>query len=357
MKILTFGLDQTILNPDSKLAERARFYGSLLDRYIVLVPYKENKKIELSDKVTAYGVKSSNKILGLWSLYKLGKKLLKQESFDIISAQDQYFVGAVAYKLARKFKLGLEIQIHGFEKFYGLRKIIAKKILPQADSIRVVSQRLKKQLVKDFGVKEEKITVVPIFVDTSHGLSKVERVDNKFIFMSVGRLVEVKNFLLQFLAIKELSKDFPQVKLFVLGTGPMETELKQVVKVMGLNSIVEFKGWVDGINEYYQNADAFVLSSNSEGWGMVVISASSFALPIIMTDVGCAGEVIKNRESGLVVPVGGKKASVEAMRSIIRDEKLRDSLGKAAKQAVSKLPNQEQTLGLYKQSWQKALTK
>ena len=47
MKILSFGLDQTILDLDSKLAKRARLYGGLLDEYVVLVPYKENKKVEL----------------------------------------------------------------------------------------------------------------------------------------------------------------------------------------------------------------------------------------------------------------------------------------------------------------------
>ncbi|PLX25325.1 hypothetical protein C0580_02760 [Candidatus Parcubacteria bacterium] len=63
MKILSLGLDKTILDKDSKLAHRAKAYGELVDKYVVLVPYQENKKVELSEKVLAYGVKSTNKIL------------------------------------------------------------------------------------------------------------------------------------------------------------------------------------------------------------------------------------------------------------------------------------------------------
>ncbi|PLX25326.1 hypothetical protein C0580_02765 [Candidatus Parcubacteria bacterium] len=288
-------------------------------------------------------------------MYSFGKKLLKQESFDLVSSQDQYFVGFVACHLARKFKLGLEIQIHGFEKFYGLRKKISQRILPKADSVRVVSERLKDKLIKDFKVKESKITVVPIFVDTSHGLRKKDRGDKNFIFLSIGRLVEVKNFSLQLQAMKKVVQKFPQARLFILGKGPLEEQLKQEVKDLALEDFVEFKGWVDDINSYYQDADAFVLSSDSEGWGMVVVQAASFGLPIVMTDVGCAGEVIKDKESGLVVPVGDSKALTASMLKIIKDKDLRERLVQGAKEVLDDLPDKDKTFYLYKQSWQKAI--
>lgn len=355
MKILSLGLDNTILDKNSKLAQRARAYGDLVEKYVVIVPHKENTKVELSEKVTAYGVKSSNKILALWSMFSLGNRLLKQGSFDLISSQDQYFVGFVACNLARKFKIGLEIQIHGFEKFYGLRKKIAQRILPRANAVRVVSERLKNKLVNDFKVDDNKITVVPIFVDVNHGLSRQSRGDDKFVFLTIGRLVEVKNFSLQIQAMSQVVKEFPQARLLILGKGPLEDQLKQEVKDLGLSDFVQFKGWVDDINSYYQKADAFVLSSDAEGWGMVVVQAASFALPIVMTDVGCAGEVIKDNESGLVVPVGDGGALANAMSKIIKDKDLRDRLGKGAKDTLYDLPDKNKTFYLYKQSWQKAI--
>ena len=131
MKILGLGLDQTILDKNSALAQRAREYSDLVEKYVVIVPAQSNQKVVLSDKVMVYGVKASNKIFTLLAICKLGRKILKGDKFDVITAQDQYFLAWVAYRLARQFKNGLEIQVHGFEKFYGLRKIIAKFVLPQ----------------------------------------------------------------------------------------------------------------------------------------------------------------------------------------------------------------------------------
>ena len=73
-----------------------------------------------------------------------------------------------------------------------------------------------------------------------------------------------------------------------------------------------------------------------------------------MTDVGCAGEVIKNSESGIVIPGGGRKELAEAMRRIIEDKDLRQKLGNNAKKAVENLPSKEETLKLYLESWKKA---
>ncbi|MBT6691311.1 glycosyltransferase family 4 protein [Candidatus Parcubacteria bacterium] len=355
MKILGLGLDQTILDKNSALAQRAREYSDLVEKYVVIVPAQSNQKVVLSDKVMVYGVKASNKIFTLLAICKLGRKILKGDKFDVITAQDQYFLAWVAYRLARQFKNGLEIQVHGFEKFYGLRKIIAKFVLPRANVVRVVSQRLKKQLIKDFSVKENNIVVVPIYVDTSHNLSKIDRQDDKFIFMTASRLVPVKNIGMQIDAMNKLSKEHDNVELQIFGQGPVEGELRAKVKLLKLEDKVIFKGWVDNLEKYYQQADVFVLSSNAEGWGMVIVKAASIGLPIIMTDVGCAGEVIKDQESGLVVPVGDTEVLYQAMKNIITDNDLRNKITEGGRQAVQQLLNKDQTLDLYKQSWKQTI--
>lgn len=354
MKILSLGLDSTILDKDSKLAERARFYAEHLEKYVVITPAKEDSEIKLSDNARAYGVAAGNKIKILKAFFSLAKKILSNEKFDIISVQDQYFVGLVAYILAKKFKLGLEIQVHGFEKFYGIRKIIAKYILPKADAIRVVSQRLREKMINEFGVEPERIVVVPIFVKTDHGLVRSDRGDGKFVFLSVGRLVPVKNFPLQIEAMKEIKEKFPQARLMILGSGPMEKDLKQLARELALDDVIEFKGWIADLYPYYQQADALLLTSYAEGWPLVIVEAASFALPIIMTDMGSAGDFIKDRENGLVIAINDKGALVKAMEALITDQALRQDLSRAALSAALSLPDREEILSLYQQSWQKA---
>ena len=74
-----------------------------------------------------------------------------------------------------------------------------------------------------------------------------------------------------------------------------------------------------------------------------------------MTDVGLAGEVIKNNESGLVIPVGDQGELEKAMVRLMEDEGLRKKLGEGARGAVNKLPSKQEILELYKQSWHKAI--
>src|SRR5680860_323397 len=131
MKILSLGLDNSILDKNSRLAERVVEYGKIVEKYDVIVPSERSETVILSDKVKAYGASQSNKILKFFKISKIARKILKEDAHNLITVQDQYFLALLGYRLARKFKIGLEIQVHGFEKYYGLRKIIAKYVIPK----------------------------------------------------------------------------------------------------------------------------------------------------------------------------------------------------------------------------------
>jgi len=110
--------------------------------------------------------------------------------------------------------------------------------------------------------------------------------------LTVSRLVPVKNIFLQLESLAEIIKDHSQVVLTIVGDGPERERLQQLAKDLGIGDKVKFVGLVDNPDSFYASADAFLLTSNKEGWGLVVIEAGSFGLPVIMTDVGCAGEVV-----------------------------------------------------------------
>ena len=365
MKILNLSLDKSILDKNSKTAKRVVEYGDLANRYIVVVPDKDFKEIRLSEKVFVYGTGGGNKIFQLINVYKTAKKLLRQEEFDLITVQDQYYLALIGRILAKKFKIGLELQIHGFEKYSGLRKIIADFVIPRASAVRCVSQRLKKQLINEFGVKEEKITIAPIYNESikfiKSKVHKVDNEDNKFIFLTVGRLVAVKNIGLQIRAMAKLVEsekskvESKKIELWIVGDGPEKSNLKSKISKLKLENNVKLLGWQNNPEEFYSQADAFLLTSDYEGWGMAVVEAANYGLPIIMTNVGCAGELIENEKSGLVVPVNNQIKLEEAMIRIINNDSLRKKLAEGAFSAIKKLPSKEETLALYKQSWEKAM--
>ena len=373
MMILNFSLDNKILDKNSSFAKRAIEYGNLVKKYIVIAPGRKNEKIELSEKVIAYGSGGNNKLMQFFKIYKSAKKLLRDEKFNVITVQDQYYLALIGLCLSKKFRIGLEIQVHGFEKYNGLRKLIAKYVLPQANVVRCVSQRLKKQLINEFVVQEEKIIVVPIYSQLSivnyppatqasllalrAGELRINKNKDQFVFLTAGRFVLVKNIKMQIEAMKEVAKKYPNAELWIVGDGPEKKNYELQAANYKLQKNIKLLGWQGDLNKYYNMADVFVLSSDSEGWGMAVIEAASFGLPIIMTDVGCAREVIKDNESGIIIPVGDRQKLIEAMLKIIEDENLRKKLGENAKLAVSQLLGKEQILDLYKKSWGIALAR
>jgi len=230
--------------------------------------------------------------------------------------------------------------------------------LKNADSIRVVSQRLRRKLIDEFKINADKITVVPIYVErTTHNIQRITRNDDKFIILTVGRLVLVKNIEMQIEAMAKVINKNLNVELWIVGDGPERKKIEVRSKELELENSIKFLGWQDNLEKYYNQVDCFLLTSNAEGWGMAVVEAASYELPIIMTDVGLASEVIKNGESGIVIPIGNQKALENAMIKIIEDEDLRKKLGENAKEVVKKLPTKEETLELMKKSWEKAMKK
>ena len=367
MRILNLSLDSFILNKKSISAKRILDYGELVEKYFVIVPCKINKYLDLSGKVKTYGSGGNNRVMQLFNIYKKSKQIIKQEKCDIITTQDPFEVGLIGLLLARKFKIGLNVQEHGdfFSQKYWrqenflhfIRFFIGKFVIKKADSIRCVSLKIKKYLVDILKIKEEKIVTVPVYTeDVNIKIPQKEKKD-RFIFLNLGRFVRQKNLPLLLDAFAVVVKRYPKVKLLLIGRGSEKKNLKNICYKLKIQSQVEFLDWVDNIYDYYLKADAYVLSSNYEGWGRVIIEATKIGLPIVMTDVGCAGEAVINKESALISPVDNIDKLAQNMMLIIEDNELRNRISKNVFNTSSKLPNKQETFELYKKSWEIAIKK
>lgn len=355
MKVFNFSLDQSLFNPESIAARRLADYGQVADRYTLLVPNRHDLRHELGPGVEVIGVGGWSKEIVWWRIWAKAEKILSHNQFDLISVQDTYFLALIAWRVAKKHKLPLEIQVHGFERFSGIRKMLAKWLLPRADMVRVVSQRLKKTLIEDFMVAPEKIYIIPVYSEFKcvEESEKIARTNDEFIFLTVARLVEVKRIEMQLDALAELKQKHPQARLWIVGDGPERRHLERLTAILNLQDEVKFWGRHDNLSDFYRSADAFVLSSDSEGWGVTIIEAGTCGLPVVMTDVGCAGEIVINNESGLVVPVGDQAALIGAMRLLLEDENLRTRLASGLKDVVAKLPTKSEMMELTRQRWEK----
>ncbi len=281
---------------------------------------------------------------------------------DVVTAQDPFESGIIAFFVARIFGAKLHLQIHtdfmspyfARESFLNrVRVHIAKFLLPHADAIRVVSERIKRSIDKIVRTGTS-VAVLPIFVDTptpntTHDLKKNYPQFEKHILMA-SRLSPEKNISLAINSMKEILEKYPKAGLIVVGSGVEEERLKKLVEEFGLAKNVVFEGWQNDLTSYYKTADLFLLTSNYEGYGMAVVEALSAGCPVVMTDVGCAGDVVQDGKNGLVVPVDDGKALVGAVCKVLS--------GKAHSIVENpKLPTKEEYLSSYRASWEDALAK
>jgi glycosyltransferase involved in cell wall biosynthesis len=366
MRVFSLSLDVQILDAESVVASRVRAYGEAVDLYTVVVPTNKTESIALSEKVHVYGVAGFAKFGVFYNLFLRTHALLKVGKYDVITSQDAYFLGLVGVLLSRMHHSGLEIQAHGIEKDTIVRRTLARFVYSKADVVRTVSERLKKILVERYGVRPEKIVVIPVFVDvsslrlsakTAEVEEKIAQFKNqygtKFNILSVGRLVPVKNILLQLQALLELKKRYPQVHLHVVGEGAERASLEAFVGQNLLQECVTFHGHLSGsdLGALYLSSDMFLHTAESEGYGMVFIEALHAGLPIVTTDVGCVGEIIHHEENALVVQVGDAESVVLALTRLIEEEEVRDGLASASKETVTHLKSFDEVVLLYTKTW------
>jgi len=334
--------------------------------------------VTLSDRVTVYGSGGRWKPFRIVCIYRQVKALIEGGTCDVISTQDPYYIGLVGYFLARWFHAGFEAQVHGLYALSWMRILLARFVLARAGSLRVASARLQRTLrAYPFGIDRDAHThVIPTYVDVStlgfdpETLSATARTArekeratfkdtyaDRFNFLTVSRLIPVKHISLQLAALDTLRHESPEVMLHVVGDGPARAALDAEVTRRGLQEHVVFHGTKrhEALGAFFCGADCFVLTSDTEGWGMAAIEAALAGLPVIMTDVGCAGEVIRDGEEGIVISVGDTEALIASMRRIVHDPALRAQLADNARTVHTRLDSFETIARRCVHSWTHAL--
>ena len=124
---------------------------------------------------------------------------------------------------------------------------------------------------------------------------------NEFNILSVTRLSkgeESKGIDTMIKTIPLLIVQIPNMKYSVIGKGEDTIRLKQIAKELDVEKYIDFLGFVDDINAYYQHCDLFSLPSKKEGFGIVYLEAMQYKKPVIGVNFGGPTDVIKHNETG-----------------------------------------------------------
>lgn len=204
----------------------------------------------------------------------------------------------------------------------GLVPLLEKLSIRRADHIIVVSRHTKKSLSKYYGVSEGLITVIHNgheWDDKSSVPGKSttkEKSPLKVLF--VGRLEERKGVQFLLKSIKHFDKSCDVNARFILVGKGNHQQYRQLSNFLGIDHLVSFEGYLEEerLKKLYANSDIFVLPSKLEGFGLVLLEAIEFGLPVIGTNRGGIPEVIEEYNNGTIVRYGEESELSKAVCNI-----------------------------------------
>lgn len=198
---------------------------------------------------------------------------------------------------------------HNSEKFFpsapkAISALLSRFVLRKAFACIAISKS-----VSQFLTDSREITKSTVLFVIHYGLADIQvepRIlkkdsDSQVRIGTIGRLTPQKNLPLLLRSFSIAQKKSPiKLTLTIIGTGPEERQLKELSSFLDLESSVFWKGQIVDVNSFYRSQDIFILTSDYEGFGLVLLEAMAKGLPIIARGVSSIPEVLGEGHPGLV---------------------------------------------------------
>ena len=156
-----------------------------------------------------------------------------------------------------------------------------------------------------------------------------------FQITTAGRLTPQKNFPLLNRAVHRLHQSYPEIRLAIYGTGPLAEALQAQITALGEAARIQLMGRSGHMEQIYMQSNAFVLCSSFEGLPNALMEAMAVGLPCVATDCRTGpSELIRNGETGLLIPTDDEAALAGALERIYTDETLARKMGKQARDFI-----------------------
>lgn len=237
-------------------------------------------------------------------------------------------------------------------------KLLLRLSYPRADHVIAVSDGVAQDLVRNFAVADERISIIsnPVdheLIEELGSAAPVFPVEGEYV-AAAGRLVPNKNFAM---LIEAFAQSGLPGSLVILGEGPERSNLEAQVAQLGLEGRVHLPGFVENPFAILKRATLFALPSNAEGFPNGMVEAMACGLPVVATNcpsgpseilLNCAREAVQGLArcaAGVVVPPDDVLAFAEGLR-VVHDPATRHAKGAAAS-AIARQFNIEQTAGRY----------
>lgn len=275
-------------------------------------------------------------------LYQL-RKLVRRRQINIVHAHN--FVPSYYSAVATVAMLKRPVQVvtchdMGFRLSNQRLRRLFQWSLHRTAGVAMVGQLVHDRYVKDgFVAAHDTVTVLNGIPVERFAASSARRAEartrlgvaaDELVIGTSGRLVELKNQRLLIELMPELRHRFPNLRLILMGGGPLFEELQALAVRLGVADCVSILGHRSDVADLILGLDVFVLPSRTEGLSIALLEACAATLPVVATDVGGNPEIIVDGVTGLLVSADDKPATAAALIRLLADSELRQRLALAA---------------------------
>lgn len=273
--------------------------------------------------------------------------IVRKQKIDVVHAHMARDYPLAAYATRRNQTARLIVTRHVLFPLNPLHRITLAKV----SRVIAVSHAVRKQLSGQGIVSAERISVVHNGIDISR-FDRLKRASKRKQFLisnsipeeallvgSVGELTALKGHEDFLMAATRLVRMFPTAYVILAGVDASVAQenrkkLEALVQRLELTDRVRLIGWMDDITSLFSALDVFVSASFTESFGLAIAEAMSCEVAVVATETEGAREIIRDGETGLLVPLRDVERLAQSIGELLKDEEKRNRIGTSAGEDV-----------------------
>lgn len=280
-----------------------------IDNFNVLIlTFFEPKNTIIENQIREKNIRiiSLDKKLGIdFTLFFKLHKIIKDEKPDIIHTHLnalQYLI--FDYLIDAKITKIHTVHSIAEEESKGISRIISKLLFRKINVIPVaISEKVKVSLENVYNSLDLEVPLIHNGIDEERFRPKKNRrvkSSDEIVFVTVGRLCEVKNHIFMVNAFNAFLKTNHKSKLIIIGDGPEKNKIQAEIKRLDISDKVILKGITEKVEKYLVESDIFLMTSIYEGLPLSVIEALMCHIPVVAVDVGGISDIVQDKVNGLL---------------------------------------------------------
>ncbi|RDI76250.1 Glycosyltransferase [Gaiella occulta] len=282
-------------------------------------------------------------------------RLIRAGRFDVVHTHTSKagVLGRLAAQLARTPAIVHTPHGHIFTGYFGPRTsrlylAVERACAHGSDALIAISETCRAdQLQRGIG-KPERFFTIPsglpshLAGDRAAARRSLGAAGDEILVGCIGRLAKVKGQHILLPAFAAAAQHQPSARLILVGDGPARTQLQAQARDLGIETAVRFLGLRDDAAALLAGFDLYIQPSLNEGMGRALAQAMTAGLPVIATSTAGPADLIRDGQSGILVPAGDKEGLAHAISRLLGDTELRTHLGRAAHQRSTSFCTEKQ---------------